>query len=330
MFRNAVGLPVAALLAAVLGLAALGGELGWFRLAPAAGSGARAVDGAIAPGEYAHEYAAADIGMTVFWTVEGEDVRMAARSPGAGWIAVGWGGEGPIMQGFDIVIAYVDSAGPHVADNFANDAAGHVADAELGGTSDLLEAQVSESVDGTVLEFRRKLDTGDGEHDRAIDGGVTPAMLAFADVDDFMSYHDTHRATAQLDFLGAASAGRRMIPEHLTEYQIGLLAWVLVLAVYGMIGLLSVWLEGVEPIPEVREPRAGSGALLAMSVFAVAALVGSVRFIDRVVAGTGEALTLGLWGTFWMWSLAMTLALYRRHFMAAETIQQDRDEEIPW
>jgi hypothetical protein len=330
VFRNAVGLPVAALLAAVLGLGVLGAELGWVRLGPAAGSGPQAVDGTIAPREYAHQYAATDIGMTVFWLVEGDEVQIAAQAPGAGWIAVGWGGEGPIMQGFDIVIGYVDSAGPHVADNFANDAAGHVADTELGGTSDLLQTEARETADGTVFEVRRKLDTGDDEHDRPIHEGVMPAMLAFADADDFMTYHDTHRATAQLDFLSAESAGRRLIPEHLTEYQIGVLAWVLVLAVYGAIGLVSVWLEGVEPIPERLEPHPGLGALVGMSLFAVAALAGSVWFIVQVVAGTGDALALGLSGTFWMWSLAMALALYRRYFMVAETIQQDRDEEIPW
>lgn len=330
MYRNAAGLPLAALVAALLGLGAVGTDLGWFQFAPAAGAGARAVDGTIAAGEYAHQYVATDIGMTVFWTVEGDEVRLAAQVPGKGWIAVGWGGEGPIMQGFDIAIAYVDSAGPHVADNFANDAAGHVADTELGGTSDLLEAEASESPDGTVLEIRRKLATGDAEHDRPFHEGAMPVLLAYADVDDFMTYHDTHRATAQLDFLGQGSAGRRLIPEHLTEYQIGLLAWVLVLAVYGMIGLLSVWLEGVEGIPERVEPRPGAGALAAVSLSAVAALAGSVWFIVQVVSGTGPVLALGLSGTFWMWSLAIAVALYRRHFMVRETIQQDRDEEIPW
>ena len=330
MFRNAVGLPLAALVAAVLGLAALGADLGWFRFAAATAPGARAIDGAIASGEYPHQYEAADIGMTVFWAVEGDEIRLAARAPGKGWIAVGWGGEGPIMQGFDIAIGYVDSAGAHVVDNFANDAAGHVADTELGGRSDLLEATASENDEGTVLEVRRKLETGEAEHDRPFQAGATPVLLGYADADDFMSYHDTHRATAQIDFLGASAARRQLIPEHLTEYHIGLLAWVLVLAVYGAIGLLSVWLEGVDPVPERVEPQPGAGAVAALGVFAIAALVGSVLFLTQVVAGTGTALSLGLSGTLWMWALAIAVAVYRRYFMATETIQQDRDEEVPW
>ncbi len=328
MFRNGVGLPVAALVAALLGLGILGLDLGWVRFQGGGGPGARAVDGTIASGEYDHQYTASDIGMTVFWAVEGDEIRLAARAPGKGWIAVGWGGEGPIMQGFDIVIGYVDSAGSHVQDNFANDAAGHVADTELGGKADLLEGKVTESADGTVLEVRRKLDTGD-QYDRPFKSGVMPVILAFSDADDFMTYHETHRATAQIDFL-AAAATQRKIPEHLTEYQIGLLAWTLVLAVYGIIGLVSVWLEGVEPVPERVEPHPGLGALVVLGAFAIAALAGSVFFLGQVVLGTGSMTTLGLSGVFWMWTLAIAVALYRRYFMAGETIQQDRDEEIPW
>ncbi len=329
MYRNAVGLPLAALIAALLGWGILGLDLGWIRVPGGGGAGARAVDGRIASGEYDHQYTASDIGMTVFWAVEGDEIRLAARASGKGWIAVGWGGEGPIMQGFDIVIGYVDSAGSHVADNFADDAAGHRADTELGGKADLIEAKATEDADGTVLEARRKLDTGD-RFDRPFKPGVMPVILAFSDADDFMTYHETHRATAQIDFLGAAAAGTGGIPEHLTEYQIGLLAWALVLAVYGIIGLASVWLEGVEPVPERVEPHPGLGALAALALFALAALAGSVFFVRQVVLGTGSMRVLGLSGVFWMWSLAIAVALYRRYFMAGETIQQERDEEIPW
>ena len=177
MFRNTVGLPLAALVAALLGLSVLGLDLGWVRF-PSGGAAARAVDGVIGSGEYDHEYTAKDIGLTVYWTVQGQEIRLAARSPGKGWVAVGWGGEGPIMQGFDIAIGYVDSTGSHVQDNFANDAAGHVADTQLGGKNDLLEAKAAETADGTVMEIRRKLDTGD-QYDQPFKPGVMPAILAF-------------------------------------------------------------------------------------------------------------------------------------------------------
>jgi hypothetical protein len=329
MVRNSIGLPLAALVAALLGMGALALDLGWLRMGPAPGTGAWAVDGQVGSGEYQHEYQAKDIGMTIRWTIQGDEIRVAAEAPGKGWVAVGWGGEGPIMQGFDIVIGYVDAGGSHVQDNFANDAAGHVADTELGGRDDLIEARAGESSSGTVLEFRRKLDTGD-RYDRPFARGSMPVLMAFADADDFMTYHETHRATAEIDFLAASAAGRRAVPEHLAEYQIGLLAWVLVLAVYGVIGLISVWLEGVEPRPERTEPAAGAGATVALTVFALAALFGAGWFIRQVVLGTGPVALLGLSGAWWMWTLAVAVSLYRRYFMTAEVIEQDRDEEVPW
>lgn len=329
MYRNSVGLPLAALLVALLAMFLLALDLGWVRLARGSATSAQAIDGTIAPGEYQHQYSASDISMTVSWSVEGEEIRLGLAAPGKGWIAVGWGGQGPLMQGFDILIGYVDSAGAHYQDNYADEPVSHRADTELGGRNDVLEAQGRQSPGGTVFEFRRKLDTGD-RYDHPFVPGPMPVIMAYSDARDFMTYHETHRATAQIDFLGAA-AGQRLIPEHLTEYQIGLLAWVLVLAVYGVVGLASVWLEGEEPVPQRVEPRPGTGAVIALTVFALATLAGSVFFIRQVVrADSGPMLALGLSGAFWMWSLAMVLAVYRRYFVPNETIEQDRDEELPW
>ncbi len=330
MYRNSLGLPVAALLAALLGFFTLAADLGWLHVAHAP-SGAPVVDGKITPGEYAHQYTAKDISMTLYWSVVGDEITLAAAAPGKGWIAVGWGGEGPLMQGFDIAIGYVDSAGSHFADNFADEPVAHEADTELGGTSDILQAAGSETQDGTVFEWRRKLVTGDTRYDKPFQPGTMPVIMAYSmDAKDFATYHDSHRAVAEIDFLGAAATQRRLIPEHLTEYQIGLLAWVLVLAVYGVVGLTSVWLEGKEPVPGQHVPHPGAGAAVVLAAGALAALAGMVVFIWRVVRGTGPAWLLGLSGTFWMWSLALVLAVYRRYFVPDEIIEQDRDEEIPW
>jgi hypothetical protein len=330
VYRNSLGLPVAALFAALLGFFTLAADLGWLHVAHAP-AGGPVVDGKIMPGEYAHQYTDKGISMTIYWTVIGDEISLAAQSPGKGWIAVGWGGEGPLMEGFDIAIGYVDSAGAHFADNFADEPVAHHADTELGGTADILQAAGSETKDGTVFEWRRKLVTGDTLYDKPFHAGTMPVIMAYSmDAKDFATYHDTHRATAQIDFLGAAATQRRLIPEHLTEYQIGLLAWVLVLAVYGVVGLASVWLEGEEPVPGRHEASPGPGATGILAVSALAAMAGMVVFIWRVIRGTGPAWALGLSGTFWMWSLALVLVVYRRHFMRDEVIEQDRDEEIPW
>ena len=55
MYRNSLGLPVAALVAAVLGFFTLAADLGWLHVAHAP-AGGPVVDGKISPGEYAHQY----------------------------------------------------------------------------------------------------------------------------------------------------------------------------------------------------------------------------------------------------------------------------------
>ena len=264
MYRNSLGLPVAALVAAFLGFFTLAAELGWLHVAHAPAAGP-VVDGAIAPDEYAHQYTDKDIGMTVYWTVVGDEISLAARSPGHGWVAVGWGGEGPLMQGFDIAIGYVDSAGSHFADNFADEPVAHHADTELGGTADILQAAGSETKDGTTFEWRRKLVTGDTLTDKPFHPGTMPVIVAYSmDAKDFATYHDTHRATAQIDFLGAAAETRHLIPEHLTEYEIGLLAWVLFERHLGLVSLQreDLYLDQVSHLQKlVGRGEAGPGEI---------------------------------------------------------------------
>jgi hypothetical protein len=51
-----------------------------------------------------------------------------------------------------------------------------------------------------------------------------------------------------------------MIPAHLESYQIALIVWGFVLALYGVQGVLSVWLEGQQLQPGRRKrPRSPGG-----------------------------------------------------------------------
>lgn len=329
MVRNSLGLPLAALVAAALGLATVAWDLGWFALPSRSAGDAPVVDGTVAPGEYAHSYTAENIGLTLRWSVVGDELWFAVQAPAQGWVAVGFGGDGPLMMGADIVIGYADDAGARVRDNYAEGPASHSADETLGGRDDLLASAVAEHPGGTVLEARRKLDTGDA-YDHAITVGSIKTMFGYADADDFMTYHLGSKALAEIDYLTPAVAGRQWVPEHLSEYQIGLLAWVLVLAVFGIVGVASVWLEGRELSEAHPAPAGGNVAAAAVTLFAVAALGGSALFMRQVAGGDASVAALGVTATFWMWSLAAALAAYRRYFMAGEVIQQDRHDEVPW
>ena len=158
------------------------------------------LDGIIEEGEYTKSYRDEATSMELHWTIVEDEIFIGLRCPDRGWVALGLGGEGPMMKGADILIAYVDSEGLHVQDNFANDFVSHVADTELGGRNDLLESVGTETGQGTVVELRRKLDTGD-PYDQPIVPGKVRVLLAHSDSDDFTSYHKS-RFVAMLDLLG--------------------------------------------------------------------------------------------------------------------------------
>lgn len=203
MQRNGLLLPLTALAlaAGIAALLALDFRKGWEAdQARRLGLHEATLDGIIEEGEYTRSYRDEATGIELYWTIRGDEIFIGLRCPDRGWVAVGLGGEGPMMKGADILIAYVDSEGLHVQDNFANDFVAHTADVKLGGRDDILESAGAESEQGTVIELRRKLDTGDA-YDQPIVPGKMRVLLAHADADDFTSYHKS-RFVAMLDLLG--------------------------------------------------------------------------------------------------------------------------------
>jgi len=158
------------------------------------------LDGIIQEDEYTKSFHNEATGMELYWTIRDDEIFIGLRCPSRGWVALGLGGQGPMMKDADILIAYVDAEGVHAQDNFANDFASHVADIQLGGRDDILESAGTETGQGTVVELRRKLDTGD-PYDQRIVPGKLRVLLAHADADDFTSYHKSRFATT-IDLFG--------------------------------------------------------------------------------------------------------------------------------
>lgn len=160
------------------------------------------LDGQIEPGEYARSYLDAATAVELHWSIIGEEIFIALRCPGHGWVALGWGEPDQVqmMKDADFVLAYVDQAGLHIEDSFGVDFVAHAPDVELGGRNDIVEKAGSEQGGSTVVEFRRRLDTND-MYDRPIHPGSLTVLFAHADEDDFTSYHAS-RSRAMLDFFG--------------------------------------------------------------------------------------------------------------------------------
>jgi DOMON domain len=288
------------------------------------------LDGVAAPGEYRFEWADPASKLAFRWSIAGDRLIGAVSSPDTGWVAVGFGGAGPLMFGADIVLGWVDARGAHVEDHFANTPTSHVADSTIGGRNDILGSAGAQTAAGTTIEFERPLAAHDST-DHAIEAGQTKVMIAAAESDDPMAYHlGGHKAVALLDlFAGppAKAAAGVGLPDHLTDVQIMLACWMAVLLIVGVHGVLANWAEATSPEAAAAEPPGFAIALLVgLVVLEVAALgtfaVGVRR--EGPVWLLGSALATGLL------ALAGIVVVYTRVLVRWQLVRTERDDGIPW
>jgi len=119
--------------------------------------------------------------MEISWGNDQENLYMALKGETSGWMAIGFD---PLewMKDADMILATVEDGKAVVLDEYSSGNYGpHEDDTTLGGTYDILESGGSE-IDGyTVVEFKRKLDTGD-EFDKALALGQPVSFIwAMAD-----------------------------------------------------------------------------------------------------------------------------------------------------
>lgn len=146
------------------------------------------IDGQIQENEYQNHYRDTKINMDVYWTLDEENIYMALRSHAKGWMGIGIAPTGPLMQGADIILGYVKDGKLFILDSFANSAVNHAPDTALGGKNDILESAGSGNDKGTVIEFKRKLNTADS-FDSTLKDNEYKVQLAYSDTDDLTGYH---------------------------------------------------------------------------------------------------------------------------------------------
>lgn len=130
------------------------------------------VDGAITEGEYANTLAHADSGANLYWTVDGDTLRMGFTMASNGWAGIGWLGEQTNRKaGGEILIATMADGGAVVYDMFQAAARG---EPEMDADNRFADA-VATYTDGVwTVEFATALDTGD-----ALDVPVTVGTPMF-------------------------------------------------------------------------------------------------------------------------------------------------------
>ncbi len=163
-------------------------------------------DGVVEEGEYfgsttfygpeSHGYSGGDL--EVFWTCDDEYLYMALRGETTGWISIGFD---PLewMKDADVIMGSVDGKVVIVEDQYSTESYGpHLPDGDLGGTDDILEYGGREKDGRTVIEFKRRLDTGD-EFDKVITPSQELSVIwSMSDSGNLQGSHNVARADGRL------------------------------------------------------------------------------------------------------------------------------------
>ncbi|WP_297091659.1 DOMON domain-containing protein [Thermococcus sp.] len=159
-------------------------------------------DGVIGENEYAHQLSLAGGKLVVYWRNDGEYLYMALKGQTTGWVAIGFEPTDK-MKDADMVFGWVQEGNAVVIDAYSTGTYGpHPPDEKLGGSSDIIEYAGKEENGYTVIEFKRKLNTGD-QYDKAFTPGQKVKFIfAMADADDFTTKHNIARGYGELKLDG--------------------------------------------------------------------------------------------------------------------------------
>jgi hypothetical protein len=147
--------------------------------------------------------------MEIYWKNDGEYLYMALKGNTSGWLAVGFE-PSEWMKDADMIVGFVEGGNARVLDEYCTGNYGpHVEDTTLGGTDDILAFGGRQEAGYTVVEFKRKLNTGD-RFDKAFSPGQSISSIwAMADSNNPDLKHNVAlgEAILVLEDAGAMNAG---------------------------------------------------------------------------------------------------------------------------
>jgi mono/diheme cytochrome c family protein len=132
----------------------------------------------------------------------------------------------------------------------------------------------------------------------------------------------------------------RIVPEEIKLPEIFLVTFIMLLLTYGVIGLYSVWAEGVELRPGIHKVRSNSTALAGMVAVLAGVVVFSVLFVRQIAIGIAgmaqdpavppQVTSEGFYAAMVILLLAAALGMYKKFFMDGEVLVEDTAGEFPW
>lgn len=159
-------------------------------------------DGILGENEYGHELSLAGGKLTIYWRNDATYLYMALKGQTTGWVSIGFE-PSQAMKDADMVFGWVENGEVKIVDAYSTDTYGpHPPDESLGGSSDILEYAGKEENGVTIIEFKRKLDTGD-QYDKAFTPGQKVKFIfAMADSDDFTAKHNVAKGSGEIGLDG--------------------------------------------------------------------------------------------------------------------------------
>ena len=153
------------------------------------------VDGVIKSGEYSGQTVIGDV--EVNWATEKDALRVGLKSPGAGWVAIGFD-PATMMDKANIILGAVVNGAVVARDDVGTGLFSHAPDTSSGGQDNLLAAAGRESNGETVFEFAIPLNSGDPADRPLAIGRTVKVIVAYqATSDDFGERH-TRRASGEI------------------------------------------------------------------------------------------------------------------------------------
>ena len=148
-------------------------------------------DGVISDREYSQKQVFGEL--EVYSRIDGEVVRMALKAKTNGYVAIGFDPTDR-MKDADMVMGYVKDGKAFVADMFSTGPTGpHPPDDQQGGRNDVTVFGGSKKDGVTILEFERKLVTGDSK-DKEIKKGDNKIIWSISDAEAFSGRHSKRGA----------------------------------------------------------------------------------------------------------------------------------------
>ena len=166
-------------------------------------TGSPVIDGRTTSGEYDFLYHNNEIGMWLRWSVVGDTIYLNMEAPATGWVGLNFMPMDGTIHG-DTVIGYVrNDQSVHLSDQVApgDDHFPHFEDVQHGGTESFLAVAGSEENGTTIIEFSRKLMTGEPTDAMFMDMGLMTMISFHPDADDVISYHSEWYSVVTINYL---------------------------------------------------------------------------------------------------------------------------------